>query len=421
VSYADTQLGAVEYRCIALANVGGINPLLNVKVYLDQPLSGITWRAGIDPTPASELSTSIPQAGWIDVAKDVPPNVNFSAADSIANAVPVGNLPINNCVMLWLERSVPVGAAPGTDDAKVNVVFTSDLTTFTATREASWKVHSEADDCPSEAPALVSTVRAFKRVFADYRVPGMTQIGWEFADRFIDPGPYSFQLQFAHSGIPGADWTNVGLVAVDVAVLFDDKVQRLYGKTRDAAYRIQLTTPKAIYYSTPATTLGHLQRRDWTIVRDMVRQENLRHKKYTSVGGWLLKAKRYGEPCTACIDPLTGDITNSDCVVCRGQGILCGFYAPLPSYFVDTSQDDAREQLNNELIKGTEKIEVISGRLPGFPAVVQNDAFVNASSDERFYIHRVTEVATYRSIPVVHSVELRKAPMSDVLYTVTTP
>lgn len=265
-------------------------------------------------------------------------------------------------------------------------------------------------------PILPGQVQPFSRVLVSYLTAGGATISWELQRHFIDPAPYTFQLQVGHTFNPeAADWTDVGAAVIDTFFTVDPDKQQ-FGKWSEVHYRVKLTTGVDTYFSEAEPASGLLSRRDWLLAREITRLEKLRHRIQTSVDGFLLKAIRYGPACTDCLDPLTQEVTNSHCSTCFGTAFENGYFKPLESQFFDLSTENTREHLNPNT--GTEKQDVVQARFVGAPQIESYDAWVDATSDKRYYIHRVSVVAKVRNVPIVVDVELRQAPFSDVIYEV---
>lgn len=260
----------------------------------------------------------------------------------------------------------------------------------------------------------------FARVLVDYLIEGGARISWEISPHFIDPGTYTFQLQAGHTGLEDADdWINVGSPVVDTYFTYDLQQRLFGGKTLDLYYRVQLITELGTYYSQPQNCFGLLLKRDWLKAREITRKEKLRHITFTSPNGYLLKARRYGPPCTACTDrvtDLTGEIANSHCPSCYGTGFALGYFAPLPGTYADVGLDKARDKRDPQA--GMINQRSIHARFVGDPLLYTYDVWVNATSDQRYRIMDVQTLSQVRGIPLVFDAELRLAAFSDVIYTI---
>jgi hypothetical protein len=268
---------------------------------------------------------------------------------------------------------------------------------------------------------------AFQRVNIDFLSLGGARVTWTLDRHFKDPDCQSwlYTLQASYHGplntftteasVRTDDWEDVGTAQEDVNELVDE-TRRAFGKALLVSYRVVLETSVGIYFSPPAVSLGSLDKRDWLKAREIARRELLLHKKATSQDGYLLRRKRRGDPCTKCLDESTGDVTLSKCDVCRGTRIVHGYFAAIPSTFCQVAPTRARE--HREMDKGPVREVVTQGRILAVPGLVSGDAWVDATSDRRYYIHVVGSLANVRGVPVVLQVELRLVPYDDAIYHV---
>jgi hypothetical protein len=255
----------------------------------------------------------------------------------------------------------------------------------------------------------------FQRLLVDNTVNGGTRVQWEMQRHFSDAGPYTFQLQVGHTGLNTSDdWIDVGAPVVDTYFTFDLN-KRVWGKTPDPHYRVELTTGTGTYYSEPEKVEGRLQKRDWLTAREIIRKELLRHRVLTSPDGYLLKSRRYGPQCPSCLDQLTGEVSYTNCPDCYGTSFENGYFTPMPACFADVSLEQDRDHRQED--KGMDHQDVITARFIGDPSLYSYDVWVNRTSDERYYIHNVAVKGHVRGYPLIYDAELRLAPFSDIIYT----
>jgi hypothetical protein len=260
----------------------------------------------------------------------------------------------------------------------------------------------------------------FKRVTIDYAVKGVARVAWELDPHFLDPEPHTFQLQVSQAGVAGADWEDVGTEVVNAFYATDDE-QRLHGKNLTVHYRVTLETPNGSYISRPQPAYGLLGKHDWLIGREIIRKFQLHGRKFVDRDGYLFKVKRYGTPCTRenCLDPLTGESTDSDCPICLGTGFTNGYYDPVP--FQITGQ--LEERYEDEAVEPGGTANALE-QLPfaiAYPQINHKDVWVESGSDRRFYLHRVQHRAEYRGVPLIVAIEARQAPFTDVAYDLEVP
>lgn len=247
-----------------------------------------------------------------------------------------------------------------------------------------------------------------------------TRVEWELHPQFRDPGPYEFQLQFGHTGTNDADdWEPVGAAAYDVYYMEDD-TQRVFGKTQWSHYRICLTTATTTYFSRPVRTdetLAFRERRRWAA---MVRAHLVLLKQEEGVEGYLLKQKLFGTPCDAgCIDYQTFEITNPQCPTCYGTGFTGGYYEPTPCVYAALSRKVSHNELDGAKLRGTiDDMLRVKATMLAIPQLFENDVWVDRTKDARWFINTIENLAEYRGVPIVLSVELRLAPYSHPVYDV---
>lgn len=262
--------------------------------------------------------------------------------------------------------------------------------------------------------------RAFRRLLVSFAVDGGTRVEWEMARQFFAPGPYAFQLQVAPTSASTAnDWENVG-VPVDSFYAIDD-AKRVYGKTLEHHYRVQLTCPDGVFYSEPASALTHIPNREWRLIRSILRREYLRSRKYTGTEVALAKARRFGPRCTECVDPQTDEIIRPTCNDCFGTGFLNGYYPWQTDIWIDMPLEDSREEMDQLQVAGTIKPIVTNARWAGFPLLNSRDVVAERRSGRRHYVSRIVHKAGMRSMPIVARVELHQAAFTDSIYDLEAP
>ena len=257
----------------------------------------------------------------------------------------------------------------------------------------------------------------FRRVSVDHILYGPTRVWWQLEPEFNDPGPYTFQLQVGGTGLQEADdWQSIGAPVVNGYSTIDNK-RHAAGTVINAHYRVTLTTSNGVYVSQNAPSTGELDERDWTLSREIIRKERLRHRQ-VSISGYLIKAFRYGPPCPRCRDPLTQESSDIDCPVCFGTGWENGYHPPLPLQCWDLSPQVIEENLDSNLRGTTRENALVTARVIGFPALNYRDIWVNGTSDERWTIRAVKVAAAVRGVPLVYEVQMELIPLSDVSYNI---
>ena len=259
----------------------------------------------------------------------------------------------------------------------------------------------------------------FDRVHVSYLIRGNTRVFWQLLPTFRDPLPWVFQLQVGRTGDPAGEWVDVG-EPQENAFYAIDPLQRVYGKTQWSHYRVLLSTPISDYQSLPTGTIGILNRHDWRIAREIVRKERLRHRLATH-NGYLLKRRFSGERCTHCVDLQTDEVRDPDCVYCWGTGYQCGYYYPMSCVWADLTPRTVYKEVDDQGARGTIADVVVQGRMLQIPLMETYDVWVDAATDDRYFVHEIKNVAELRGVPLVADVELRLAAFSDLVYSIPIP
>jgi hypothetical protein len=273
--------------------------------------------------------------------------------------------------------------------------------------------------CPPECESV------FDRVVVSYLIRGGARIMWELLDTFMAPNPLTFQLQVGSTANPNADdWTDVGLPVVDQYFAIDDE-QRVWGKTNWTHYRLKLTTANGeVFYSTPTGGMGILDRREWRLARDLIRQRRLYYRKVPASGGqegYLLKRRWTGQKCETCLDLQTQESRNPDCPDCYGTGFKCGYYYPLSCVWASLSPRTTRTQLDGGQQRGTINDVVVQADMLMTELMGEADVWVAKKTDDRYYIHNVQHTAEMRGVPLCAQVELRPIAFSSAIYDIPIP
>jgi len=260
----------------------------------------------------------------------------------------------------------------------------------------------------------------FKRVEVSHMTKGGSLICWEMARSFFPKGPLHFYVDF---GWPGTDeWTVLNADPIVDDCCFVDPCQRNRKTLNEGYYRIRLLLPSEpscpVYKSQPISAMGRLEHKDWLRARDIVRREHLQQRKIDGTPGFLLKRKKFGIACTQCRDWDTGEVTDGDCPVCYGTGIVGGYYPGVEFYV--TKKANWRRRINVATPpRGTNADITADGdRCVLYPLIDTKDVWVQADSDARYIIDSYTVIAAYKGLPLVAAVKLMLAPGSHIVYSV---
>lgn len=259
----------------------------------------------------------------------------------------------------------------------------------------------------------------FSRVLVSYLTRGGSTVHWDLRSDFDDPMPYMFQLQYGPVASFDGDWTDVGIPVFNAFVAVDP-AQRSFGASREQFYRVKLVTVRGTYYSEPTGEAGTLTRRWWLAAKNVLR-ENLRNLRLTHRGseGYLLKRRTTGRQCTRCLDALTGEIKDPACPVCQGTGFVCGYYFPISCVWA--SFDPSGSDRKVDAMRGSIDDQVANATMVNTWLLARGDVWVDAGSDDRYYVGRVQNTVEMQTVPLVARAVLSLAPASDPVYAIEIP
>ncbi len=248
----------------------------------------------------------------------------------------------------------------------------------------------------------------FTNVTIDRMVKGGTTVYWELAESFSDPTPWTFTLQWSRSG---SDWVDVGTTS---NFSLSDSTQRSFNIIKDSYWQVSLTTGSGSYESGPSSipnSWNSIDLRKYNEARR--RAENL--YSFRGINGWLLFRKNWGPRCTNCIDPITHEVTNSDCLNCYGTGFEDGYYPPYPINCLFLGS----EQKHINTGQGDDQIEQASIRVALTPMLQKKDVVILDNSDKRFMIKDKQVESHIKGYPIDQTLTLTGLSPSDIIYDIS--
>lgn len=236
---------------------------------------------------------------------------------------------------------------------------------------------------------------------------------WELSDSCSDPAPWTFQVEQAAA--PDGPWDVISPV-ISGAYRWTESKPRRNNKNDILYFRVRLTTPKATYYSAVISPYGDLERREYLLVRDMMRRELLHARTLAGVQGQLWLVSTFGPKCPVCLDPITDQIRDTNCKSCFGTGRVPPYNGPYETWW--TVSPVKRTTQMAEDGTGTREPKSFEIRMIGSPPAKKNDLVVDVRTDKRYYVDVVQVVAELQRIPVVQNLLVHEAPVSDPAYKI---
>lgn len=246
--------------------------------------------------------------------------------------------------------------------------------------------------------------------------PHFTLIEWQLHPEFNPDGYYEFDVQYSRSGHSDeTDWTTLGTVVDKTGVMFSlkENKQRQFSNFGLWFYRIKLRTSDGTYYSDVYSSLGSLGRQDYLVFKEVMRQECLSMYKKAGSRGFLLRRKHWGQR-SSNVSEDTYEILDPNSTDDYGTGFVGGYWKPFP-YWVTLRAGDTKKTVNTQL--GTNNNETMFGRGLAYPLPRTDDVWVECDTGNRYYIGQVTVTSRIRHLPIIVTIELKKAPTSDIIYS----
>lgn len=250
-------------------------------------------------------------------------------------------------------------------------------------------------------------------------------IAWELSEGFGAFGPFNFFVDVAQTG--SEEWETLNQSPIVDECVYVDLCQRTYDAQDDFYYRVRLVLPSVadpltgtckVYQSQPQQANGLWSKRDWLLAREICRKEYLMQRKRTNLTavGHILKRRRYGTQCPDCREYDTGEVLNGKCPVCFGTGFIGGYYSAIKLTITSNApwarqfKRDGQVSLRNDIVR--------ESRCVSYPFPNSGDVWVRKDNGERYYLDPITTIAEVGGIPVVISLGIRLAPVTDIIYTV---
>jgi hypothetical protein len=117
VPSAEATAGAVQYRCVFLANVDPAETLFAAAVAVSaQTSGGSTIAIGLDPAGVTPIGQASAQATDIGTETDAPFGVTFPGG-----TLTIGDLGPDEVAAIWVRRTTTAGASSVADSATLTV------------------------------------------------------------------------------------------------------------------------------------------------------------------------------------------------------------------------------------------------------------------------------------------------------------
>lgn len=250
----------------------------------------------------------------------------------------------------------------------------------------------------------------FKDIQVFYDGFGNTAVNWILDERFDDPYPHYFELQFSKSAT-GFNSNEFEVVdsGKDLSFLRDTKY-RTEGYAGTAFYRVGITTPAGTYLSSVKGISGNVDKRNLGILRELLRKENLVFRlDRGATAGYLFKRRYYGPRCV-CTDSNTDTVVSLSCTSCSGTGFKYGYFPGVEFPILISSPENAQTEISEV---GSLNLRAIAARCLPFPIADAKDLWMEKDTSRVYEVRKTTIVSRYSYVPVACQIELRELAMVD--------
>lgn len=256
------------------------------------------------------------------------------------------------------------------------------------------------------------TANPFKDIQVFYDGVGNTAVNWILDERFDDPYPHYFELQFAKSatGFHSNEYEVID-AGTDVAYLKDRKF-RAAGFAGAAHYRVLIRTPAGLYVSSPKGISGNVDKKNLGIMRELLRKEHLALRSDRgATAGYLFKRRYYGPRCE-CTDKNTDTVVSTACIHCAGTGFKYGYFPGVEFPILITSAENPQVQMSDV---GAINLKAIEARCLAFPVAEAKDIWLEKDTSRVYEIKKCSILSRYSYAPIAAQMELRELTLADTV------
>jgi len=241
-------------------------------------------------------------------------------------------------------------------------------------------------------------------------------IQWTIDPTFAESEPYKYTVEV--SGTKDFSVIEYTIDGGNDTFFVTDKTNFRQTQILNTFYRVKLeTNDNNTYYSRIVLFGTDIEtRRNYRLASEIVRKETLRHKKFTGIGGYLLKRKQFGQVRIDSVDPISG-VPIADNTTDYGTGLDGGYYGVVPILF--TYENSNNEQTLNPAGLGVSDVNDYALRMVGHPIVEVKDVIIDRYADYRMIVKKVEPIVfPGTGIVLVQKIEASEIPATDNIYKI---
>jgi hypothetical protein len=249
-------------------------------------------------------------------------------------------------------------------------------------------------------------------IFPNLR-PGYT-FKWELSSQNTTGKPWRFWVQESETGRD--NWFDISPELTNV-LRFTEEEREKFTPDRKPYFRIRglLGSEEQEVYSSVRDAYADLDRHDFLLVREIYRKEllQMRKKAATPVTVWM--AMQDGQPCSRCLDPVTGEVLDSHCPECLGTGVVGAAHGPYPTWATISQTKVYRK--DDQAGTGVDDTRIHQIRMLGsWSGLRRDDLIIDTPSQRVYAIDKIVHLAELRRVPLAIQFEAHEVATDDIMY-----
>lgn len=232
---------------------------------------------------------------------------------------------------------------------------------------------------------------------------------WDLTPGVKLPDKWQAQVESSQTGID--DFVPRSPVLIQKRS-YHDTPRPVFTKDQEEFFRVKITTTSGSYLSEVVSPFASVSHREFFLVRELMRKEQLAARILNGVTVHVYKASKQTDPCPVCLDPVTGRVLNPDCPTCSGTGTLRGYHGPYETTGSFSPRSVSKDYTEDGA--GTDDLQQFQLRLIAQPLVDGGDILVDLMTKKRYAINSRANVAEVKRIPVVQAVDVVEVSPDDI-------
>jgi hypothetical protein len=241
---------------------------------------------------------------------------------------------------------------------------------------------------------------------------------WTASCATTDPRPWLFQVEESPTGF---DQFEAISPEMEDSYAYEEPsgVRRRYNKDANLFFRVRMRTANGkTYYSAVRTALGDLPLQEFLYAKEIMRKELLQMRNMAGVPVQLYRKIQEGTPCTNCLDPITQEVLDPDCEVCKGTKYIGGYHGPYASFGTFSVTNSHKQHAKDGA--GVDEDRLHDIRLIARPLLVRDDIVVDTTSDRRYVMATSASELELRRIPIIQVIKAAEAEVDCAIYSLGT-